>query len=142
MSVTIYMLENSEGLRYIGSTINLQRRLYEHNNQRDECMSLYLYNGEPVTNTILETCTEDVRKERETYWIKNTENVVNARTPEKDIQREKEYKKSYQKAHPEKYNNTPIDKEARKARNKAYYEKNRQKIIEQVRAYRESKRIY
>ena len=82
MSVTIYMLENEAGLRYVGSTTNYKRRLYHHGRMNIECTSVLLFIDDlKVTHTVLETCEPKDRAKRERYWIEHTDNVVNHHIP-------------------------------------------------------------
>lgn len=69
-------------IRYIGSTINFNRRINQHNNDKrnsKKCIwmrSLKDQGLNPVY-TILEECTELNWKERERYWISKFDNLTN-----------------------------------------------------------------
>ena len=72
--VKIYCIEDSNGLKYVGSTIvKLNQRLHKHRYGK-ECSSreLNLYDCKIYT---LEECEEEDRKVREQYWIDHTDCV-------------------------------------------------------------------
>ena len=70
----IYCIEDCDGLKYIGSTIQpLNERLSKHRWCKD-CMSREL-NLDDCKIYTLEECEEEQRKEREQYWIDNTKCV-------------------------------------------------------------------
>jgi len=90
--VKIYCIEDCNGLKYVGSTIQtLNKRLYHHRSH-NECKSndLDLYNSKIYT---LEECEEKQRKVREQYWIDNTKCVNKCNTIKKKSK--KEYDKIY-----------------------------------------------
>jgi len=78
--IKIYCIEDINGLKYIGSTGQpLKERLWGHKSKNNECSSykLDLYNSFIYT---IEECNQDDKKEREQYWIDNTDcvNIFNA----------------------------------------------------------------
>ena len=107
--VFIYCIEDVNGLKYIGSTKNLNRRLSQHRETKNQCSSreLDLQNSKIYP---LEECTEENRKVKEQYWIDNTE-CVNIQNTVFD---KKEYDKQWEKT------------EQRTNSKKEYYKKNKQ----------------
>ena len=77
--IKIYCIEDINGNKYIGSTSQpLKRRLNGHKcNNNCSSIKLDLYNSFIYT---IEDCDEEHRKEREQYWIDNTDcvNINNA----------------------------------------------------------------
>ena len=109
--VKIYCIEDCNGLKYVGSTIQKLNVRLNHHRCHDQCKSkdLDLYNSKIYT---LEETDEENRKVREQYWIDNTEcvnknNVVHNRNEynknyrEKNkpqiLQQQKQYSKEYYK---------------------------------------------
>ncbi len=77
MEIKIYLIKDCDGLKYVGSTkLKLNKRLSGHRNdiKRNTCSSNKL-NLDNCIITELETCNEENRKERERYWIDNTDCV-------------------------------------------------------------------
>tara|TARA_R110000823_G_scaffold267815_1_gene387812 strand:+ start:61 stop:492 length:432 start_codon:yes stop_codon:yes gene_type:complete len=73
--IKIYCIEDINGNKYIGSTGQpLKHRLLGHKNKDNKCSSnkLDLYNSFIYT---IEECNQDDKKEREQYWIDNTDCV-------------------------------------------------------------------
>jgi hypothetical protein len=73
--IKIYCIEDINGNKYIGSTCQvLKERLWQHKSKNNECSSykLDLYNSFIYT---IEECDEEDKKEREQYWIDNTDCV-------------------------------------------------------------------
>jgi hypothetical protein len=83
MNYKIYLIEDKQKLKYVGSTKEtLRRRLQRHRNKKNtndkfKCSSRYL-DLENSTITLLEVVDEDQRNEREQYYIQNI-NCVNDR---------------------------------------------------------------
>lgn len=81
MIYKIYLIEDKQKLKYVGSTKEtLRRRLQRHRNKKNtndkfKCSSRYL-DLENSTITLLEVVDEDQRNEREEYYINNI-NCVN-----------------------------------------------------------------
>lgn len=78
MNIKIYLIEDKQGIKYIGSTKEtLDRRLCRHRSKKNtndkyKCSSRYL-NLEDCTITLLEDNVEkENRNEREQYYINNT----------------------------------------------------------------------
>ena len=73
--VSIYCIEDINGLKYVGSTIQkLKRRLQKHNTKKNGTSSKKLN----LNNCIiyeLERCKDKDRIEREKYWINNIDCV-------------------------------------------------------------------
>jgi len=79
-TIKIYCIEDHCGKKYIGSTTTtLKHRLIGHKHTSNSCSSnkLDLYSSFIYT---IEECDEEHRKEREQYWIDNTDcvNIRNA----------------------------------------------------------------
>ena len=108
--VKIYLIEDCNGLKYVGSTIlKLKYRLSKHRSNK-KCSSREL-NLDDCKIYTLEECDEENRKIREQYWIDHTECVNERNTifdkKEYDKQRQKsdkskEYKKNYHQENREK----------------------------------------
>ncbi len=81
MNYKIYLIEDKQKLKYVGSTKeSLHRRLQRHRNKKNsndkfKCSSRYL-DLENSTITLLEEVDESQRNEREEYYINNI-NCVN-----------------------------------------------------------------
>ena len=78
MKYKIYkLIDNTNGDIYIGMTTNLRRRLSQHKNKDNDCLSRKIIaNGDYRIELIEET--DD--KTRERYWIENTE-CINIQIP-------------------------------------------------------------
>jgi len=114
--IKIYCIEDINDIRYIGSTKrNLNTRLNEHRykNNRARSKQLNLHNCIIYT---LEECEEDLRKEREYFWINKLE-CVNRQNG----------KYNAREATAKKYKENP--QKQIKIQMK-YYHKNREKILE------------
>jgi hypothetical protein len=135
MEVKIYLIEDINDLRYVGSTKqDLNKRLSEHKSDkksnRNTCSSnqLNLYN---CIITELECCDESSRREREQYWIDTIDcvNQYNTVFDSKEYyEKNKEQKKEYSKEWREKH----------KDYNKQYYQKNKEYFKEYFKEYREN----
>ena len=91
---TIYCIEDINGLKYVGSTIQkLKRRFKNHKQQSNRCMSrlLDIYNSKIYE---LEICELSEKKEREKYWI-NKIDCVNKKKLNWDKNEEKKYMTNY-----------------------------------------------
>ena len=83
--VNIYLIEDCDGLKYVGSTQreDIRRRLWEHrsdkrnNHKSSQCKLLDL---EKSMITLLEECKDENRNQRESHWI-NQIDCVNKRNP-------------------------------------------------------------
>ena len=125
MVVKIYCIEDINDLRYVGSTNQkyLSSRLEGHrcDKQRNKyCSSgkLNLYN---CIIYVLEECSEENRKQREQYWIDNTD-CVNEKRLDFD---KNEWQKEYNQKN--------------KEYKKKYYQENRDKILKNKKEYRKKK---
>tara|TARA_R110000823_G_scaffold288524_1_gene406669 strand:- start:21 stop:512 length:492 start_codon:yes stop_codon:yes gene_type:complete len=129
--IKIYCIEDVNGLKYIGSTVQpLKERLWGHKSKNNECSSykLDLYNSFIYT---IEECNQDDKKEREQYWIDNTD-CVNMYNTTFD---KKEYHKQWHIDNRDKNNENNkqwrIDNRDKKMEyNKQYHTDNRDKINE------------
>jgi hypothetical protein len=72
--VQIYCIEDINGLKYIGSTKSKLNQRLSHHKCCKKCMSKKL-NLDDCKIYTLEECDDNKRKEREQYWIDNTECV-------------------------------------------------------------------
>lgn len=107
--IKIYLIEDIHGLKYVGSTKKekIISRLYDHRaekkKQRKNTTShkLDLYNCEI---SILEECDDDIRYEREKYWINNIDcvNETKFKYSRKEI---KSYLKEYYQKNYSKWTN-------------------------------------
>ena len=82
--VRIYLLWNEVG-EYVGSTVNtIHNRKVQHELARTKfkCSSSILFaDGRDANIELLEECSEDLRYERERYWMGQFPNRVNVRLP-------------------------------------------------------------
>lgn len=128
--VKIYCIEDCDGLKYVGSTIQkLNKRLYHHR-CHNECTSreLNLYDCKIY---LLEECDDNFRKDREQYWIDNTECVNKMNTIFDRKQNRKQYyqqNKDKLREHHKQYRQENRDK--LREHNKQYRQKNRDKLRE------------
>lgn len=85
MDITIYKLTNGiNGLGYVGATKNFKRRMGEHHwNYGDKRKIRTLvdkaireYGWENFKQEILEVCDAEIAEERERYWIKELNTLV------------------------------------------------------------------
>tara|TARA_R110000824_G_scaffold53444_3_gene147973 strand:- start:6755 stop:7108 length:354 start_codon:yes stop_codon:yes gene_type:complete len=94
----IYCIEDINDLRYIGSTTQLLRqRLSKHRSDQKTgrtCSSREL-NLHNAIIYILEECSEDLRLEREKYWINKIDCVNQRKLNGRNKQRISENKKRY-----------------------------------------------
>ena len=89
--VKIYCIEDCNGLKYVGSTIQpLNERLSHHKCKKCSSRELNLDDCKIYT---LEECDEENRNVKEQYWIDHTE-CVNERNT---IFNQKDYSKNYNK---------------------------------------------
>jgi hypothetical protein len=99
--VKIYCIEDINDLKYVGSTKQkLNDRLLSHRSgkRRGEsvrgCSSKHL-NLDNCIIYQLEECVEDLRKERERYWINKLDCVNQKKLNGRDMEKQKEQKKEY-----------------------------------------------
>ena len=122
--VKIYLIEDCNGLKYVGSTKRtLKTRLCEHR-CHNQCMSREL-NLNDCKIYVLEECDEKHRKVREQYWINNTECVNKYNT----IFDRKEYFKQYDKIYQQE------NREKLSQKKKIYNQENRDKMNKQMNNY-------
>ena len=102
--VLIYCIEDINDLKYIGSTTQkLNARLSGHKTDKlrgQGCSSNQLNLYECIIYT-LEECEEDLRKERERYWINEIDCVNLKKFNGVDKEKKKEYDKQYIEKHKE-----------------------------------------
>ena len=123
--ITIYMIEDINDLKYVGSTKQkLSKRLSQHKTSklRDAGCSSAKLNLHNCSIISLETCNEVDRKEREKYYINNTDcvNVI-------------KYKFNWAENGRQYYQNN-------KQQKAKYYQNNKAKIKEYGRKYRARKK--
>ncbi len=98
--VSIYLIEDINDLRYVGSTTQkLNERLSRHKyskNNGNYCSSSKL-NLDNCIITQLEQCNPEQRKEREKYYINEIDCVNKYKLNGRDKEKNKEYKKDYMK---------------------------------------------
>jgi predicted GIY-YIG superfamily endonuclease len=111
--ISIYCIEDINDMKYIGMTTQtLAKRMYGHihkQHQKKKCSSSNLILENSIIY-LLEECEESISKEREIYWIRNTDCV--------NVQGKKEW-----------------TKEDKKRYNKEYFLKNREKHREYCKDY-------
>jgi len=117
--VKIYCIEDINDLKYVGSTTQLlcaRMRGHRHDKCRGRNASSSKLHLEHSIIYLLEECPEDLRKERERYWIDKID-CVNLLKLDFD---EKEWRKEYMKKYNAKYY----------SENKEYYlEYHRKKLL-------------
>jgi hypothetical protein len=136
MEVKIYLIEDINDLRYVGSTKKkINRRLSEHKYDKKlnkYCCSSSKLNLDNCIITELETCNEANRKQREQYWMDKID-CVNCY---KSFRDKKQYDKEYHQNNKEylkEYNK--IYRQNNKDKIKEYLENNKDKIKEQKKIY-------
>jgi len=111
--IKIYCIEDINDMKYIGSTKQtLAKRMYGHIHKqhlKNRCSSSKLILENSIIY-LLEECEESISKEREIYWIRNTD-CVNV-----------QFKNDWSKERKNQYN-------------KEYFEKNREQIRKQQKQY-------
>lgn len=161
----VYLLEDCNGFGYIGSTINLKRRLCCHKCKNNGSKSKYL--TQPFECLVLEEIEDEdnlefaeqfyiklykdlygeqllnitipLRTDKE-YYIDNRDKIKDNHSKryknniEKEIQRQKIYRKNNKEKIAEYYQN---NKEKKKAYRKKYYMENREKELASMKKYRE-----
>ena len=144
---SIYCIEDCHGKKYIGVTkLELKDRLKNHkfhyNNMgkySNGSMASQNLNMNDCEIYVLDTCEDDVRKEKEKYYIENTNCVNRQNNNQEDIE---QYKKDIKA----KIDNTDDIKEKHRLRkliyNKNYYVKNREKRNTTSRKHYENNKEY
>jgi hypothetical protein len=136
MSVYIYRIYSDKGeLQYYGSTKHtILHRFSDHKTKYErninECTSFKVFQEYGVENCyveLLEKVTEELRKEREAYYIRNFE-CVNKTIPARTW---REYHKEYNEQ----------NKVQLAEQRKAYAEQNKEKIAEYQKEYREKNKV-
>jgi len=91
--VTIYCIEDIDGLKYVGNTIQkLNIRLNNHRchkKTKNRIDSSIMLNLDKCKIYSLEQCSPEQMREKKQYWINNTEcvNQINAIVNKKEINR-------------------------------------------------------
>ena len=75
--IKIYGLKcNITNMLYIGSTKNtIKERFKQHKTGNTSCVSKKIINNNDYIIYVIEECEENMRYEREQYWIDNTDNI-------------------------------------------------------------------
>tara|TARA_R110002073_G_scaffold163722_1_gene319961 strand:+ start:88 stop:543 length:456 start_codon:yes stop_codon:yes gene_type:complete len=132
--VSIYLIEDINDLKYVGSTtMKLNKRLTGH--RGDKKIGKYCSSSElNLDNCMiieLDHCNLEDRKEREQYWINKIDCVNIVKLNGRDKDKKKEYNKEYREKNKEKL------KEKKKEYDREYREKNKDKLKEYLNEYRE-----
>lgn len=96
LMITIYKIEDKDGLKYVGSTCRTtNHRLHGHrtDKKRGRACSSRKLDLDNCTISVLELCDKDKRQEREQYWIDNTDCVNKYNTSHDPVQYRIEYAK-------------------------------------------------
>ena len=111
MIYSIYkIVDNTNGNIYVGSTkLKMRIRIQAHKDDfkiKKYCSSSIILKNNDWDYHVIEECEEDIRFEREQYWIDNLNNVVNKNNPiklsydqvkDKYNEKRRKYKNYYQK---------------------------------------------
>lgn len=108
MLVKIYAVRNrSSSDTYVGSTKQtLEKRMNGHkypSKQARTCSSYQIVTCPTAYIELLEECDEEVRYEREKWWIENTPNCVNQNLPVRDYPTEMRKWRDQQRQDPVRY---------------------------------------
>jgi hypothetical protein len=125
MEVKIYLIEDINDLKYVGSTKQKLNIRLSHHKSHNDCSSSKL-NLHNCIITELECCDDTNKKEREQYWIDRID-CVNKKNTYFD---RKEYNKEYYQ------NNKEKIKEQKKKYMKEYCEKNKEQRKEYNKEYK------
>ncbi len=125
MEVKIYLIEDCDSLKYVGSTTQtLNSRLSQHKTHKriGKTVSSCKLNLNDSVITELERCDESNRNEREQYWIDRIDcvNQINA------IHDQKQYNKEYLEK----------NREQIKEKKREHRENNKEQIKEYMKQYR------
>jgi hypothetical protein len=114
--ISIYCIEDCDGLKYIGSTkLTLKKRYILHKSQStsDNCKkcSSSILDYKTANIYLLESCEEAQRSDREDYWIKNTD-CVNIKSGKRDIEKKRRYRDNYEcsESQKERHRKTSLDR--------------------------------
>jgi hypothetical protein len=151
MSVSIYRIYSDKGeLQYYGSTTRtLNERFLEHKSGYrigKKCTSIKLFQEYSINNCyiqLLEEVTEELRYERESYYIKTFECVntkIPERTREEHIEQNKVKIAEQQTKYRERYKGEQYKVKIAE-KNKAYAEQNKEKIAEYRKEYNEKNKV-
>ena len=96
--VLIYCIEDINDLKYVGSTTQkLCKRMGTHRQQITHNCSSSRLNIHNSIYYILEECSQDVRKERERYWINKLDTVNEKKLNGRDKIKRAQYYREYHK---------------------------------------------
>jgi len=97
MIYSIYkIVDNTNGNIYVGSTKELNKRKWRHKNKSD-CSCKKIIENNDYYFEVIEECDEDIRFEREQYWIDNLNNVINKNKARRNKEEHKILKRDYDK---------------------------------------------
>lgn len=135
MTAVIYKILSPDLLEcYVGSTIDEVNRKKGHKcSRRNNCSSHILFDKYGYDNckfVVMEVCLIEERREKEQWWLDHSVGSVNSRR----ALRTKEQLKEDKHRLSERYT------EYRKEYDKVYYQANKQKIADKVRAWREAQK--
>lgn len=106
--VKVYAVRNrTSSDTYVGTTeLPLDVRLRLHRSNPNKCSCVSILTCPTAYIELLEECDEEVRKERERWWIENTPDCVNQNNPaptaEDKARQKREASRRYRAAHREK----------------------------------------
>ena len=133
----IYLLEDSDGFGYIGSTCNLKQRLRNHNRKYNDCKSKCL--KKPFTHLVLEEIDDiDNLEFAEQFYIKLYKSLYNDKLLNKIIplRTEKEYyTENREKLLQQTKQYRSENREKLSQQTKQHYSKNKDKILQQTKQY-------
>ena len=135
--ISIYKIEDINDLTYVGSTsTTLNRRLSQHRSDKrlgHYCSSSKL-NLDNCIILLLEECSKENRKQRESYWINHIDCVNDLKLDHDNKKYTKEYRQK-NKGRIQEYREK--NKEKLNAKMREYNEKNKEKLNAKMREYYE-----
>jgi len=136
--VIIYLIEDKNGLKYVGSTCHaLARRLSNHRSEKKrKKYSSHQLDLDNCEISLIEECSDDIRMEREAYHIQHTDCVNQMRYDFDSKAYMCEYNKTKGRDNNRRYREKHLEK--RNQESKKYYSDNLQKRRE----YNKNMRIY
>lgn len=135
----IYKITSSNGLPYIGSTIQQLSKRMAHHRERKTCSSIIHLDCEDCQITLIELYPCNSKEElnmRERYYIENME-CCNKHMPIISVEEKLNYKKNYRIKNADKikeYRKNNLEKI--KEHKKQFYEENKEKILLITKEYR------
>ena len=85
------IVDNTNGNQYVGSTNALPQRKWKHKNYTKYSSREIIKNNDYYFE-VIEKCNEDIRYEREQYWMDNLDNVINKKLAVRDKEKERRYR--------------------------------------------------